>query len=141
FRTPGATSLYWGRGESCRLFGPRLQFPFWENGGMKSGIQWLFSERFPSRVVGMSLIAEIIDTTERTFADLLDHAPIALAVLQNTGTITAFNPAFGQLLRLGPGTISITLSELVSPANRPEVDRLLVDLFEVGGDGFQCQSQ
>jgi two-component system cell cycle sensor histidine kinase/response regulator CckA len=91
----------------------------------------------------MSAIAEFAEEVERadgSFAELLEEAPIALAILHRPGTITDFNPAFGQLLGLRSGATSINLVDLVPPENREEIERLVFELFDRGKRGFRAQS-
>jgi PAS domain S-box-containing protein len=70
---------------------------------------------------------------------LFENAPLAIALCQRHGAMTALNPALEQLLpeEMGP---SLTWADLLSPQDRDKATRLLRELFEGERESFHLDS-
>ena len=93
----------------------------------------------------MSAAAKIVRLPEDGqghFSSLLTESRVGLALCQSQGHITAFNPAFQQLLGSHSGLMHQSLAELIQAQDRVESQRLISELFEGRRESFQidCQS-
>ncbi|HYM78687.1 MAG TPA: ATP-binding protein [Candidatus Dormibacteraeota bacterium] len=68
---------------------------------------------------------------------LLENAPVGMALCKSNGQITAFNPAFDQLLGISSSDTQPFLAELVQSDDHSETERLISDLFKGKRDCFQ----
>jgi len=90
----------------------------------------------------MSAAVEVLRSPEaphEQFSSVLSHAPIALALCDGRGVVTASNPAFEQLLEIQPEHIQRPLAELMQPRDGADVERMMADLFRGTRDAFQLE--
>ncbi len=75
------------------------------------------------------------------FRSLSEKAPLGLVQCQDSGNVTALNPALEDLLGLRFGVAeSLRLADLIHPQNRAEAERLISELFNGKRDSIQIGS-
>ncbi len=73
---------------------------------------------------------------------MFENAPMGLAQCQPQGAITALNPVLEQMLGDIPATgRSLSLGDLIDPADQPSGERLMREMFEGKRDSFQLDSK
>jgi hypothetical protein len=101
--------------------------------------EWRFlSEQFPRRVVIMSAVAELLQSSEEMqFSSLLKHAPVGFAVCQRAGNVTSRNSFFDELLGMPSSQIPCALPELIRDGAGSL--QLISELFQVKRETFQIE--
>lgn len=91
----------------------------------------------------MSAVAEIVESVVRPevqFIDFFRNAPVALAVIEESGTIEAVNPAFDRLLSGTSARKPNLLTDRLPSQYRQEVELLLSALFKGSQERVQFET-
>ncbi|HET7206843.1 MAG TPA: PAS domain-containing protein, partial [Terriglobales bacterium] len=73
---------------------------------------------------------------------LFENAPLAWAQWDRQGNITAWNPAWEQMLAISSGmTPSLRLVDLIQTENRSEFEQLVAALLKGDREGFQIEAK
>lgn len=93
----------------------------------------------------MNAAAEVARSTDQVspgLVSLFKNSPVAFAVFQSQGNLTALNPALQRTLSTEPsGLQSISFLDLIHAQDRAETERLIAELLDGRRESFQVDSR
>src|SRR5579859_2970343 len=126
-----------GRGRASR-------FPFWENQGIERSDYRFLLGFLPRRVdrMGAAELTWPKPDSKSEIHSLFENAPLAWAQCDRQGNITAWNPAWEQMLAISSGmTPSLRLVDLIQTEHHAELEQMVAALLQGERKSFQFEAK